>query len=155
MGSLIASSLIGQISMRTFHVEGSAGFYYENPASDLSDDESFVRERENDDGGILIGDEGSDDGRGHNVDDHDNRDDFYHLHVGEGNVDDGSQNDDNLGSRGSICHLCICSGSVENHGHDYDDHDLKKSDDDEKNNRDGEMQRVDIYHENCRNHASY
>ena len=84
----MASSLIGQISMRIFHVEENAGFYYENPASDLSDDESFVRERENDDGGILIGDEGSDDGRGHNVDDHDILGGFFHLHVDEGNVGD-------------------------------------------------------------------
>ena len=30
----MASSLTGQILIKTFHVEGNAGFFYENPASD-------------------------------------------------------------------------------------------------------------------------
>ena len=158
MDSLTTSSLIGQVLMMIFHVEGSTGFYYENPANDLSDGDNFVRERVSDDDDILIGDGENGDGendndRGHSADDHGNHDGFYHFHVGEGTVGDGDQNDDNLGSRGSICHLCICSGSVENHGHDYDDHDLKKSDDDEKNNRDEGVERVEIYHGNYRGRA--
>ena len=107
----------------------------------------------NDDGGFLIGDEVNDD-RGHNVDDHGNLGGFFHLHGDEGNVDDGGQGDDNLGSRGSICHPCICSGSFENHGHDYDDHDLTMGNDDEKKSTlGGKVEEVDIHHGNCKDRA--
>ena len=110
--------------------------------------------RESDDGGILIGDGENDDGRGHSVDDHDNRDDFYHLHVGEGNVDDDGQNGDDYWSHGGIYHPCICSGSVVNHGHDYDDHDLRMGDNDEKKSTlGGKVEEVDIHHENCKDRA--
>ena len=151
----MASSLIGLILMKTFHVEESAGFYCENPASDSSDDENFVQERVSDDDGFLVGDEGSDDGRGHNVDDHDNLGGFFHLHGDEGNVDDGGQGDNNLGSRGSICHLCICLESDENHGHNYDDHDLRMGDDDEKKKSTlgRKVEGVDIHHGNCKDRA--
>ena len=80
--------------MRTFHDEGIAGFYYENPANDLSDGENFVRQRVSDDGEFLIGvgengDSGR--GRGHSDDEHDNHVDLYYLRVGEGNVGDSGQ----------------------------------------------------------------
>ena len=107
------------------------------------------------DDGFLSDDGVNDDGRGHNVDDHDNRDDFYHLHGDEGNIEIGDQSGDSHGSCGSIGHSYICLGNDESHGHNYDDHDLKKSDDDEKDNRDGEMKEVDIHHGNCKDHASY
>ena len=149
----MTKSLIGQILMMIFHVEGSTGFYYENPANDWSDDENFVQERVSDDDGFLVGDGVNDDGRGRNVDDHDNRDDFYHLHGDEENVDDDNQGDDNLGSHGGICHLCICSGSVENHGHNSDDHNLTMSDDGETNNLGGKVEEVDIYHESYKDRA--
>ena len=148
--------LVGQVLVRTFHDEEIAGFYYENPANDWSDDENFVQERVSDDDGFLVGDGVNDDGRGRNVDDHDNRGDFYLLHGDEGNVDDDSQDDDSLGSHGGICHLWICSGNDENHGHIFDDHDLRKScDDGEKSNLDGEVKTAGTHHENCKDHASY
>ena len=99
------NSLIGQILMRTFHDVGIAGFYYENPANDLGDDESFVQVRVSDDDGILSDDGENDDDclrndgengddRGHSDDDHDIHGNFYHLHDDEGNVGDRSQGDD-------------------------------------------------------------
>ena len=107
------------------------------------------------DDGFLSDDGVNDDGRGHNVDDHDNRDDFDHLHGDEGNVDGGNQGDDNLGSHGGICHFYIGLRSDENHGHNYDDHDLRKScDDDDGDGLGREMKEVDIHHESCRDRAS-
>ena len=147
--------LTGRILVRTFHDGENTGFYYENPANDLSDGDSFVRVKVNDDGGFLSDDGVNDDGRGHNVDDHDNLFGFYHLHVDEGNVDDDGQNDDDHRSHGSNCHACICSGSVGNHGHNFDDHDPRTSDDDETNSLGVGVEEVDIHHGNCRDRALY
>ena len=162
----LMSSLIGQISMRTFHDGGIAGFCYENPANELSDDENFVRARVSDDDGVLSGDgesddggdcltndEGSDDNRGHDDDDHDIHGNFYHLHGDEGNVGGRSRNGDNHVSHGSICHLCIGVRSDESHGHNDDDHDPGMGDDDEENDRDENLMRVSIDHGHYRQHA--
>ena len=136
------SSLIGQILMRTFRDEGSAGFYYENPANDLSDGENFVQERESDDDDILIGDGENgngenDDSRGHDDDDHDSHGNLFCLRVGEGNV----------GIRGHD------GEDYKSHGYNDDDHDLAMSDDDGWNNRDEGVERVEIYHGNCKGRA--
>ena len=159
-------SLIGQISMEAFPDVGIAGFYYENPANDLSDDESFVQVRVCDDGSILSddgendddcllndGENGDDDDRSHNDDDHDIRGNFYHLHDDEGNVDSRSQSDDGHASRGSICHVGSCVKSDESHGHNDDDHDLEMNDDGEENDRDDDLTGVNIDHGHCRQRA--
>ena len=151
-------SLIGQILMRTFCDEGSAGFYYENPANDLSDGENFVQERESDDDDILIGDGENgngenDDSRGHDDDDHDSHAGFFCLRVDEGNDDIQDQDDESHESHGCICHFGSCSRSDESHGHNDDDHDLAMSDDDGWNNRDEGVERVEIYHGNCKGRA--
>ena len=158
----LTNSLIGQILMRSFHDVGIAGFYYENPANDLSDGENFVQARVSDDGGVLsddgenddgscqTSDEGSDDNRSHDDDDHDIHGKFYHLHGDEGNVGGRSRNGDNHGSHGSICHLCIYVRSDESHGHNDDDHDLGVSDDNEESDRDDDLAGVSIDHGHCR-----
>ena len=158
-------SLIGQILMRAFHDVEIAGFYYENPANDLNDDENFLQVRVsdddgilsddggNDDGSYLTSDEGNDDDRGHGDDDHDIHGNFYHLHGDEGNVGSRNQTDDNHGSHDSICHLCICVKSDESHGHNDDDHDSGMGDGDEERDRDDDLAGVNIDHGHCRQHV--
>ena len=58
----LVGSLVVQISTEAFLDVGIAGFYYENPANDLSDDENLVQESVSDDGDILIDDGENDDG---------------------------------------------------------------------------------------------
>ena len=162
----LMSSLIGQISMKAFLDVGIAGFCYENPANNLSDDERFVQARVSDDDGILSDDGGNDDGdcltsdegndddddRSHNDEDHDIHDNFYHLHGDEGNVDS-RWSGDNHGSHDSICHLCICVRNDESHGHNDDDHDLGTGDDDGENDHDDDFAGVNIVHGHCRQRA--
>ena len=155
------NSLIGQILMRAFHDVEIAGFYYENPATDLSDDENFVQVRvsdddgilsgdgENDDGGCLTSDDGNNDDRSHSDDDRDIHGNFYHLH-GDENVDNRSQDDGDYESRGSICHLCICVRGNKSHGHNDNDHNSGTGDDDEENDHDDDFAGVNIDHGHCR-----
>ena len=157
----MTGSLIGRILMKIFHNEGSAGFYYENPANDLSDGENFVQVRMSDDDIFLIGDEENgdgenDDNRGHNADDHDNCDGSYHLHVDEESGGDGNQDDGNHKSRGDVHHVYVCGGNIENHGHGDGDHEgsNQTTSDDEGNNLEGGDEKADIDHGSCRGCAS-
>ena len=171
----LTNALIGRILMGVFLDEGSAGFYYENPANDSSDGESFVRGRVSDDSGLVSDDGENDNGRGHDDDDHGYHGSLYYLRGDEGDYcsDDQSDgdwncrdsvyhlciyvesdvfhghNDDDHGNRDSVCLLCDGLGNDKNRGHNVDDRDSRVSDDGGKDNHDEGVGKVRIDHGNC------